>query len=109
MRPMEIPPQDKNEILDLLSNFIEYFNQDKNEISPLINLAVLYPQFENIHTFYDGNSRTGKILKYEHNIPKSYFQKFCKLNWLEMFFYSMLNLLNVLYLRKLCLNLFVNK
>lgn len=47
---MEIPPQDKNEILDLLSNFIEYFNQDKNEISPLINLAVLYPQFENIHT-----------------------------------------------------------
>lgn len=47
---MEIPPQDKNEILDLLSNFIEYFNQDKNEISPSINLAVLYPQFENIHT-----------------------------------------------------------
>lgn len=56
------PPQDKNEILDLLSNFIEYFNQDRNEISPLINLAVLHHQFESIHPFYDGNGRTGRIL-----------------------------------------------
>jgi Fic family protein len=56
------PPQDKNEILDLMSNFIEYFNQDKNEISPLINLAVLHHQFESIHPFYDGNGRTGRIL-----------------------------------------------
>lgn len=56
------PPQDKKEILDLLSNFIEYFNQDKNEISPLINLAVLHHQFESIHPFYDGNGRTGRIL-----------------------------------------------
>ena len=56
------PPQDKTEILDLLSNFIEYFNQDKNEISPLINLAVLHHQFESIHPFYDGNGRTGRIL-----------------------------------------------
>lgn len=56
------PPQDKKEILDLLSNFIEYFNQDKNEISPLINLAVLHYQFESIHPFYDGNGRTGRII-----------------------------------------------
>ena len=56
------PPQDKKEILDLLTNFIEYFNQDKNEISPLINLAVLHYQFESIHPFYDGNGRTGRIL-----------------------------------------------
>ncbi|MCF8379070.1 MAG: Fic family protein [Bacteroidales bacterium] len=56
------PPQDKKEILDLLSNFIEYFNQDQNEISPLINLAVLHHQFESIHPFYDGNGRTGRIL-----------------------------------------------
>ncbi|WP_409371840.1 Fic family protein [Saccharicrinis fermentans] len=51
-------PQDKQEILDLLSNFIEYFNQEQNEISPLINLAVLHHQFESIHPFYDGNGRT---------------------------------------------------
>lgn len=56
------PPQDKNEILDLMSHFIEYFNQDKNEISPLIHLAVLHHQFESIHPFYDGNGRTGRIL-----------------------------------------------
>ncbi|MEQ6120517.1 Fic family protein [Reichenbachiella sp. MALMAid0571] len=56
------PPQDKKEILDLLSNFIEYFNKDKSEISPLINLAVLHHQFESIHPFYDGNGRTGRIL-----------------------------------------------
>ncbi|MDD3131296.1 MAG: Fic/DOC family N-terminal domain-containing protein, partial [Bacteroidales bacterium] len=30
------PPQDKKEILDLLSNFIEYFNQNQNEISPFV-------------------------------------------------------------------------
>ena len=30
------PPQDKNEILDLLSNLIEYFNQDKNENNKII-------------------------------------------------------------------------
>ena len=56
------PPQDKKEIQDLLSNFIEYYNQEKSEISPLINLAVLHHQFESIHPFYDGNGRAGRIL-----------------------------------------------
>ncbi len=56
------PPQDKKKILDLLSNFIEYFNREEKEISPLINLAVLHHQFESIHPFYDGNGRTGRIL-----------------------------------------------
>lgn len=56
------PPQDKNEILDLLSNFVEHFNDNKDDIAPLINLAVLHHQFESIHPFYDGNGRTGRIL-----------------------------------------------
>ncbi len=56
------PPQDKHEILDLMAGFIEYFNQPADEISPLINLAVLHHQFESIHPFYDGNGRTGRIL-----------------------------------------------
>ena len=55
------PPQDKAEILDLLSDFINHFNQ-LDELSPLINLAVLHYQFESIHPFYDGNGRTGRIL-----------------------------------------------
>lgn len=57
-----IPPQDKEEILDLLGNFLEHFNIENKETSPLINLAILHYQFESIHPFYDGNGRTGRIL-----------------------------------------------
>ena len=56
------PPQDKEEILNLLSNFIEHYNRTDEELSPLINLAILHYQFESIHPFYDGNGRTGRIL-----------------------------------------------
>ncbi len=56
------PPQDKDEILDLLANFLEHFNIENKDISPLINLAILHYQFESIHPFYDGNGRTGRIL-----------------------------------------------
>ncbi len=55
------PPQDKAELLDLLTNFIHHFNQ-QDDLSPLINLAILHYQFESIHPFYDGNGRTGRIL-----------------------------------------------
>jgi len=57
-----VPPQDKAEILDLLSNFLEHFNVNEYEIPPLVNLAILHCQFESIHPFYDGNGRTGRIL-----------------------------------------------
>jgi Fic family protein len=56
------PPQDKDEILTLLSNFILHFNQNEEGLSPLIQLAILHYQFESIHPFYDGNGRTGRIL-----------------------------------------------
>ncbi len=56
------PPQDKAEILELLTNFINHYNQKDSELSPLINLAILHYQFESIHPFYDGNGRTGRIL-----------------------------------------------
>lgn len=56
------PPQDKQEILDLLSNFINHYNQDASDLSPLISMAILHYQFESIHPFYDGNGRTGRIL-----------------------------------------------
>ena len=55
------PPQQKAEILDLLSNYIHHFNL-QDDLSPLINLAILHYQFESIHPFYDGNGRTGRIL-----------------------------------------------
>lgn len=56
------PPQDKAEILSLLTNFINHYNQKDDDLSPLINLAILHYQFESIHPFYDGNGRTGRIL-----------------------------------------------
>jgi len=55
------PPQDKTEIIELLTNFINHFNQ-ADDLSPLIKLAILHYQFESIHPFYDGNGRTGRIL-----------------------------------------------
>ena len=56
------PPQDRDEILDLLGNFLEHFNINQNDIPPLINLAILHYQFESIHPFYDGNGRTARLL-----------------------------------------------
>ncbi len=56
------PPQEKDEILDLLTDFLEHFNVKQNDLDPLINLAILHYQFESIHPFYDGNGRTGRIL-----------------------------------------------
>ena len=56
------PPQEKDEILDLLGNFLDHFNIVEDDFPPLINLAILHYQFESIHPFYDGNGRTGRIL-----------------------------------------------
>jgi Fic family protein len=56
------PPQDRQEIIELLTNFINHYNQNEQGLSPLINLAILHYQFESIHPFYDGNGRTGRIL-----------------------------------------------
>jgi Fic family protein len=64
------PPQDKAEIINLLTNFINYFNQQEDDLSPLINLAILHYQFESIHPFYDGNGRTGRILNILYLILK---------------------------------------
>ena len=56
-----IPPQSKDEILELLTNFLDHFNTE-SDVQLLINLAVLHFQFESIHPYYDGNGRTGRIL-----------------------------------------------
>jgi Fic family protein len=51
------PPQEKEEILDLLSNFLAHLNLQQEDFPPLINLAILPFQFESIYPFYDGNGR----------------------------------------------------
>jgi len=57
------PPQDPQEIKDLMSN-LEKFINDKEacDFDPIVKMAVIHYQFESIHPFYDGNGRTGRII-----------------------------------------------
>ena len=93
------PPQEKDEILELLSNFLEHFNITQNDLSPLINLAILHYQFESIHPFYDGNGRTGRILNILYlsinellDIPILYLSSYINENKSE--YYRLLNIVN---------------
>ncbi|WP_198540577.1 Fic family protein [Capnocytophaga sp. H2931] len=57
------PPQDKDEILNLMANLERFVNDDEfSELDSLTKMAVIHYQFESIHPFYDGNGRTGRII-----------------------------------------------
>lgn len=57
------PPQDHDQIVELLERLIDFFNEgSKERLDPLVKMALLHYQFEKIHPFYDGNGRTGRIL-----------------------------------------------
>ncbi len=57
------PPQDFNEIRELLGNLEKYINDpDFHNIDPIIKMPIIHYQFESIHPFYDGNGRTGRLL-----------------------------------------------
>ncbi|WP_430411073.1 Fic family protein [Kordia sp.] len=94
-----MPPQDKEQILDLLGNFLEYFNLKQEDFPPLINLAILHYQFESIHPFYDGNGRTGRILNILYliindllDIPILYLSSYINENKTD--YYRLLNKVN---------------
>jgi len=79
------PPQDGDEIVRLMGNFLEYFHQEDGPDAPdpLVRMAILHHQFESIHPFYDGNGRTGRILNLLHlvlhgllDIPVLYLSRF---------------------------------
>ena len=82
------PPQDNKDILDLMSDLLEYINIDiLHDVDPLIKMAIVHHQFESIHPFYDGNGRTGRILiilylmsKGYLNIPVLYLSRFINQN-----------------------------
>lgn len=93
-----MPPQNRIEIDELLSNFIENYNQS-NHIAPLINMAILHFQFESIHPFYDGNGRTGRILNILYlfingliDVPILYLSSYISKNKPE--YYKLLNQTN---------------
>ncbi len=57
------PPQNANDVLDLMANLEKYINDDDfSDVDDLVKMAVIHYQFESIHPFYDGNGRTGRII-----------------------------------------------
>jgi len=55
------PPEGEQTLRDKLAN-LEQFIYAKDDLEPLVKLAVIHYQFEAIHPFSDGNGRTGRIL-----------------------------------------------
>ena len=68
---LHIPPQNNDDIKKYMSNLVEYINT-KDEIDPLIKMAIIHYQFETIHPFTDGNGRTGRILNILYLILSNY-------------------------------------
>lgn len=65
------PPQQKEEILDLMANLEQFINDDAaSGLDPLVKMTVIHYQFETIHPFYDGNGRTGRIINILYLILK---------------------------------------
>lgn len=64
------PPDNFDTINDLMRDLEIYLNDDVDDISPLIKLAIQHYQFESIHPFYDGNGRTGRIINVLYLILK---------------------------------------
>jgi Fic family protein len=58
-----IPPQNPQDIVELMGNLSEYINDTSLEdFDSLVKMAIIHYQFEAIHPFYDGNGRTGRII-----------------------------------------------
>jgi len=76
------PPCCEDVIESMLDNWLDFANA-KDDIDPLIKMAMLHYQFESIHPFKDGNGRTGRVLNvlylYSQNLldePVLYLSKY---------------------------------
>lgn len=61
-RTISYVPPTPDKVLPLMNNFIEYLNNPKDSLRPLVRTAIMHAQFETIHPFMDGNGRVGRIL-----------------------------------------------
>jgi len=52
----------KGELKNYLSEFVEWYNENRNKFKPLVLASILHNQFEHIHPFQDGNGRVGRLL-----------------------------------------------
>ncbi|NGX55300.1 MAG: Adenosine monophosphate-protein transferase SoFic [Chlamydiae bacterium] len=55
------PPEGEELLRNLLTDWQNYLHR-KDDVDPLIKLAVQHYQFEAIHPFSDGNGRTGRVI-----------------------------------------------
>lgn len=56
-----IPPTPES-VPKCMNNLISYINDPKDNLQPLIRIAIIHAQMETIHPFDDGNGRVGRIL-----------------------------------------------
>ena len=53
---MYTPPQDHDQIVELLERLLVFFNQAADVgLDPLVRMVLMHYQFEKIYPFYDGN------------------------------------------------------
>lgn len=57
-----VPPPEGFEVVPLTAQLCEYFNVSE-ALHPILQAAWLHAQFTQIHPFYDGNGRTGRLLQ----------------------------------------------
>ena len=55
------PPEGADLIREKLSDW-ERFVHAKNDLDPLVRMALAHYQFEAVHPFHDGNGRTGRVI-----------------------------------------------
>ena len=67
-------PPHFNETKKYMDELIDFMNDNKSNMNPLIKTAIIHSQFESIHPFDDGNGRVGRLLislcLYKFNVIK---------------------------------------
>jgi Fic family protein len=56
-----VPPPPE-EVSGLMSELLDWWNEDSLLLSPILSSAIVHHRFESIHPFADGNGRTGRAL-----------------------------------------------